>query len=336
MDEKNWLAERFEEHRGHLRVVAYRMLGSRSEADDAVQEAWLRLSRTGAADIENLGGWLTTVVARVSLNMLRSRRARREESLDAVQVPEPIISRADGVDPEQEALLGRLGRARAARGARDAVARRAARVRAARHVRGAVRGDRADGGPLADGGPAAREPCAPARPRGGPRPRSGSRPPARGRRRVLRRRPRGRHRRTRGRAASGCRGPLRRRRRAARGDPDRARRARGGRAGDDVRAPGALCAPGADQRRRRRRRGAGWPAVLGDGLHGGGRPHRRDRRARRSRAPARARPHDPRRLTNFRMSLDVAPSSSGPASVAGRKKPPIWSAISWITALPSW
>src|SRR3954451_6136943 len=105
MDEKNWLAERFEEHRGHLRVVAYRMLGSRSEADDAVQEAWLRLSRTAAADIENLGGWLTTVVARVSLNMLRSRRARREESLDAVQVPEPIISRADGVDPEQEALL---------------------------------------------------------------------------------------------------------------------------------------------------------------------------------------------------------------------------------------
>src|SRR3954452_2598640 len=105
MDEKNWLAERFEEHRGHLRVVAYRMLGSRSDADDAVQEAWLRLSRTGAGDIENLGGWLTTVVARVSLNMLRSRRARREESLDAVQVPEPIISRADGVDPEQEALL---------------------------------------------------------------------------------------------------------------------------------------------------------------------------------------------------------------------------------------
>jgi RNA polymerase sigma factor (sigma-70 family) len=105
MDAHDWLAERFEEHRGHLRAVAYRMLGSRSEADDAVQEAWLRLSRTGAADIDNLGGWLTTVVSRVSLNMLRSRKARREESLDAVQVPEPIISRADGVDPEQEALL---------------------------------------------------------------------------------------------------------------------------------------------------------------------------------------------------------------------------------------
>jgi RNA polymerase sigma-70 factor, ECF subfamily len=105
MDDNDWLAERFEEHRTHLRAVAYRLLGSPSEADDAVQEAWLRLSRTGAADIDNLGGWLTTVVARVSLNMLRSRKARREESLDAVQVPDPIISRPDGVDPEHEALL---------------------------------------------------------------------------------------------------------------------------------------------------------------------------------------------------------------------------------------
>src|SRR6188472_3760831 len=105
MDGNDWLAERFEEHRTHLRAVAYRLLGSPSEADDAVQETWLRLSRTGAADIDNLGGWLTTVVARVSLNMLRSRKARREESLDAVQVPEPIISRPEGVDPEHEALL---------------------------------------------------------------------------------------------------------------------------------------------------------------------------------------------------------------------------------------
>jgi RNA polymerase sigma factor (sigma-70 family) len=104
MDEHDWLAERFEEHRGHLRAVAYRMLGSVSEADDAVQEAWLRLSRSDPKAIENLGGWLTTVVARVSLNVLRSRRTRREEPLE-VHVPEPIVSAADGVDPEHEALL---------------------------------------------------------------------------------------------------------------------------------------------------------------------------------------------------------------------------------------
>ena len=83
MGDPNWLAERFEENRSHLRAVAYRMLGSLAEADDAVQESWLRLSRTGAGGIENLGGWLTTVVAHVCLDMLRSRQARREESLDA-------------------------------------------------------------------------------------------------------------------------------------------------------------------------------------------------------------------------------------------------------------
>ena len=105
MDERDWLAERFEEHRGRLRAVAYRMLGSVSEADDAVQEAWLRLSRSDADEIENLGAWLTTVVGRVSLNTLRSRRTRREEPLDAVHMPEPIIDRADGTDPEHEALL---------------------------------------------------------------------------------------------------------------------------------------------------------------------------------------------------------------------------------------
>jgi RNA polymerase sigma factor (sigma-70 family) len=104
MDERDWLAERFEEHRTRLRAVAYRMLGSLSEADDAVQEAWLRLSRTDASKIENLGGWLTTVVARLSLNMLRSRDVRREEPL-GVRMPEPIIDRADGTDPEHEALL---------------------------------------------------------------------------------------------------------------------------------------------------------------------------------------------------------------------------------------
>jgi RNA polymerase sigma factor (sigma-70 family) len=104
MDEREWLAERFEEHRTRLRAVAYRMLGSLSEADDAVQEAWLRLSRTDASQVENLGGWLTSVVARVSLNMLRSRRSRREQ-LIGVQMPEPIIDRADGTNPEHETLL---------------------------------------------------------------------------------------------------------------------------------------------------------------------------------------------------------------------------------------
>jgi RNA polymerase sigma-70 factor (ECF subfamily) len=102
MDE--WLAERFEEQRSRLRAVAYRMLGSVSEADDAVQEAWLRLSRSDTSEVENLGAWLTTIVARVSLNMLRSRSARREQPL-GVQMPEPIVDRADGIDPEHEALL---------------------------------------------------------------------------------------------------------------------------------------------------------------------------------------------------------------------------------------
>src|SRR6266542_5818412 len=104
MDEGDWLAERFEENRPHMRAVAYRMLGSLAEAEDAVQEAWLRLSRSEAARIENLGGWLTTVVARVCLTMLRSRAARREEPLDA-HVPDPIVGREDRIDPEQEALL---------------------------------------------------------------------------------------------------------------------------------------------------------------------------------------------------------------------------------------
>ncbi len=104
MDEHDWLAERFEENRTHLRAVAYRMLGSRSEADDAVQEAWLRLSRSDTSGVENLGGWLTTVVARVCLDMLRSRKSRREEPLGA-HVPDLIVSREDGIDPEQEALL---------------------------------------------------------------------------------------------------------------------------------------------------------------------------------------------------------------------------------------
>ncbi|MGH8840140.1 MAG: sigma-70 family RNA polymerase sigma factor [Jiangellaceae bacterium] len=104
MDEHVWLAERFEENRTHLRAVAYRMLGSLSEADDAVQESWLRLSRSDTSGVENLGGFLTTVVARVCLDMLRSRRSRREEPLD-LHLPEPVVSGADGTDPEHQALL---------------------------------------------------------------------------------------------------------------------------------------------------------------------------------------------------------------------------------------
>ena len=103
MTEEDFLAEQFEEHRLHLRKVAYRMLGSVTEADDAVQEAWLRLSRSDAGEIENLRAWLTTVVARVSLNALRARNTRAEAPLDEVHVPDPIISTQ--VDPEQEALL---------------------------------------------------------------------------------------------------------------------------------------------------------------------------------------------------------------------------------------
>ena len=104
MNEQDWLAERFEERRTRLRAVAFRMLGSLSEADDAVQETWLRLSRSDASRIESLDGWLTTVVARVSLNMLRARDARRERPLDP-HVPEPIVTSEDGMDPEYEAVL---------------------------------------------------------------------------------------------------------------------------------------------------------------------------------------------------------------------------------------
>jgi RNA polymerase sigma-70 factor, ECF subfamily len=103
MDERQWLADRFEEHRPHLRAVAYRMLGSLAEADDAVQDTWLRLGRAGAGDVENLGGWLTTVVARVCLNMLRAR-ARHEETL-GLHLPDPVISPEGPLQPEEEALL---------------------------------------------------------------------------------------------------------------------------------------------------------------------------------------------------------------------------------------
>src|SRR4029453_1119293 len=187
MDERDWLAEQFEEHRSRLRGVAYRMLGSLSDADDAVQEAWLRLSRTDADEIENLGGWLTTVVARVSLNMLRSRRTRREEPL--VRVPGPIIARAEGVDPDPWGGAARpragadhrprrrsrsrargaargLGWPRDARRARDAVSAGAGRFRAARHLRYAIRRDRADRRALTGGGAPARQSCPAPRPWG--------------------------------------------------------------------------------------------------------------------------------------------------------------------------
>jgi RNA polymerase sigma factor (sigma-70 family) len=104
MDETDWVTERFEEHRAHLRAVAYRMLGSLSEAEDAVQETWLRLNRADTSDVENLGGWLTTVVSRVCLNRLRSRSTRGEEPL-GVYVPDPIVQREDELDPEHEAEL---------------------------------------------------------------------------------------------------------------------------------------------------------------------------------------------------------------------------------------
>jgi RNA polymerase sigma factor (sigma-70 family) len=113
MDENEWLTRQFEEHRSHLRAVAYRMLGSLTEADDAVQEAWLRLDRADTSDVENLGGWLTTVVGRICLNMLRSRTTRREDPLEpeVPHVPDPIVSlagsagRSDRTGPEQEVLM---------------------------------------------------------------------------------------------------------------------------------------------------------------------------------------------------------------------------------------
>ena len=104
MDEKHWLADRFEEHRPYLRTVAYRMLGSVIEADDAIQDVWLRVTWSGALDVENIRGWLTTIVAHVSLNILRSRNVRREEAF-GVHLPDPVISREGESQPEEEALL---------------------------------------------------------------------------------------------------------------------------------------------------------------------------------------------------------------------------------------
>jgi RNA polymerase sigma factor (sigma-70 family) len=256
MDEHDWLAQRFQEHRPHLRAVAYRMLGSLSEADDAVQEAWLRLSRSDAGDVENLRGWLTTVVARVSLNMLRSRRSRREEPV-GVHMPEPIVSGEDGVDPEQQALLA------------DSVGLAllvvletldpAERLAFVLHDTFGVPFDEI--APMVSRSPAAaRQLASRARRRvqaaggGGPGSRRRPRPPARGRRRVLHRRPRRRLRRARRDPRPRHRRAIRRRRHARRpseGDPRRTRR--GPRRAHQLAARPAH-ATGARQRSRRRDR----------------------------------------------------------------------------------
>src|SRR5437588_7772037 len=115
MDETEWLAERFEEHRAHLRRVAYRMLGSLTEAEDAVQDTWLRFSRSGASEVENLGGWLTTIVSRVCLNILRSRTVRGEQSLDEGRLPDPIVTPRRRPPTGGGGGAGRLGRTRSPR-----------------------------------------------------------------------------------------------------------------------------------------------------------------------------------------------------------------------------
>ena len=150
MDDQNWLVEQFEANRTRLRAVAYRMLGSLSEADDAVQESWLRLSRSDAGGIENLSAWLTTVIARVCLNMLRSRQSRRQEPL-GVHVPDPIVSHADdSLDPEHAALLA------------DSVGL-ALLVILETLVRCSVRRNRSHGRPFTGRGPATGEPRPPTR-----------------------------------------------------------------------------------------------------------------------------------------------------------------------------
>jgi RNA polymerase sigma factor (sigma-70 family) len=105
MNERDWLTEQFEEHRARLTAVAYRMLGSTTDADDAVQEAWLRLNRSDSREIANLEAWLVTVVGRIALNMLRSRSTRREDPLDVERLPDPVVDRPGTVDPEHEALI---------------------------------------------------------------------------------------------------------------------------------------------------------------------------------------------------------------------------------------
>ena len=185
MNEHDWLAERFEAERSHLRAVAFRMLGSLSEADDAVQESWLRLSRSGASGVENLGGWLTTIVARVCLNMLRSRNSRREELLDA-RAPGFTYIDSAATDPEHEAVIAdSVGLALLVVLETLSPAERT-RLRPSRHVRRPLRRDRAHRWTDPGGGTPAREPSAPAGARihGGAK--CGPRPPAQGRGRIHR------------------------------------------------------------------------------------------------------------------------------------------------------
>src|SRR6266511_368032 len=295
MDEPDWLAERFEEHRVRLRAVAYRMLGSLSEAEDAVQEAWLRLSRQDPSGIENLAGWLTTVVARVCLNVLQSRKSRREEPLEG-HVPDPIVSPEDLVDPEQQALLAdSVGLALLV--VLDTLAP-AERLAFVLHDMFDVPFDEI--APIVGRSPAAARQLA-----------------SRARRRVKG-------------AAPVPDADLARQRAvvdaflaAARGgdfdallavlDPDvvlRAARCRAsgsveggprcagrGRAGARLRAVGwPVRTTGARERSRRNRRRSGWASVLGPGLHGHAREYRRDRHPRRPRAPPPARLGGPRGL----------------------------------------
>ena len=276
MDEHDWLAERFEANRTHLRAVAYRMLGSLSEADDAVQEAWLRLSRSDTSGVENLrrladDGRRAGVPRHAALAQVAARGAAGPARARADREPRGRSR------PRARGAAGRLGRPRAARGARDAGSRRAARVRAARHVRPALRRDRSDRGALAGRGAAAREPRAPPGAGSGPGSRRRPRPPARGRRRLPRRR-----------RASGDFDAL-----LAVLDPDvvlradRAavprgrvaggpRRAGRGRAGSHVRAAWRLRTAGARERGRGARRGSARAARRGGRLHdrGAGRSSR--------------------------------------------------------------
>src|SRR5215208_5457026 len=273
MDEREWLADQFEANRTHLRAVAYRMLGSVSEADDAVQESWLRLNRSDTAEIENLGGWLTTVVARVSLDMLRTRKSRGEEPLGP-HVPEPIVSRDDGVDPEHQALLA------------DAVGLAlivvletldpAERLAFVLHDMFAV--PFKEIAPIVDRSPAAARQLA-----------SRARRPQRRLRSA-------------GRAARPGHSAAARPRRAAcgrvAGDP---RRTSSRRAVAQRRGGCPLRTTGARERRRWLGRGREGTAARGGRVHGRERPDRRDRRAGRPRPRAPARPDGPRRL-NGRQS----------------------------------
>ncbi len=181
MDEQKFLAERFEANRPHLRRVAYRMLGSAAEAEDAVQEAWLRLSRSDTGGVDNLGGWLTTVTARICLDMLRSRKIRREEALDESPMRRPTKRQAASSPSRRRLLADSVGLGDARRAA-GADAGRARGLRAARHVRHFLRRDRLGRRPHAGGDPAAREPGPPPGPGSARGSRGRARPPAQRRR----------------------------------------------------------------------------------------------------------------------------------------------------------